>query len=207
MPYVPGLEIERLTGVRTVLAATIERKGNLMGMLTVVTFGNVRTFTDTDQSLFKGLADETALALSNARLFAAQKNSEDAILKANKKLNILSSVTRHDILNKLTVLRAYMDLMEERVTDPKTILYIQAQEKAAQAIAEQIDFTKTYQDLGVRHPEWQDIDQVIGRGRRPIDLNGIRLESNLKEVSLYADPLIEKVFYNLIDNSIRMERR
>jgi PAS domain S-box-containing protein len=203
MPYLPGLETDRSAGTRTVLAAIIERKGDLMGMLTVVTLGNTRTFKDADQSLVKGLADQTALALSNARLFAAQRNSEEAVLKTNKKLNILSNITRHDILNKLTVLQAYMDLMKERVTDPKMDMYIQAQEKAALAIAQQIDFTKTYQDLGVRQPEWQDINQVIRKNREQIDLKGIQFESNLKEVSLYADPLIEKVFYNLLDNSIR----
>ncbi|MEN6443227.1 MAG: PAS domain S-box protein [Methanoregula sp.] len=203
VPDSPGFESDHLTDNRTVIAAIIERKGDLVGMLTAVTFGNIRTFTDADQSLLKGLADETALALTNARLFAEQRNSEDAVLKANKKLNILSSITRHDILNKLTVLRAYMDLMKERVTDPKTYMYIQAQEKAAQAIAQQIDFTKTYQDLGIHQPEWQDINQVIRRSREQLDPKGIQLEIKLNGVSIFADPLIEKVFYNLIDNSIR----
>jgi PAS domain S-box-containing protein len=203
MPDLPGLDTDRSADTRTVMAAIIERKGDLMGMLTVVTFGNVRTFSDAEQSLLKGLADETALALSNARLFAAQRNSEDAVLKANKKLTILSSITRHDILNKLTVLQAYIDLTKEKVTDPTLNMYIRAQEKATQAIAQQIDFTKTYQDLGVSQPEWQEIDQVIRRSKEQIDLKGIQLEIGLNGASIYADPLIEKVFYNLIDNSIR----
>jgi len=36
-----------------------------------------------------------------------------------------------------------------------------------------------------------------------LNLTGITLEINVPEIECYADPLIERVFYNLIENAIR----
>ena len=40
-----------------------------------------------------------------------------ALQEANKKLNILSSITRHDILNQIQVLLSYSELLEETTPD------------------------------------------------------------------------------------------
>ena len=39
--------------------------------------------------------------------------------QVNKKLNILSTITRHDILNKLTGLQGYLELMKTESSDPR----------------------------------------------------------------------------------------
>lgn len=190
-------------GVKTVMSVVLERKGALLGILAVTTLGETRVFTDDDISLLQGIADETALAITTARLFTEHKKNEDAVVQANKKLNLLSNITRHDILNKLTVLRAYLDLMKEKIADPHLSMYIQAQENAAAAIENQIEFTRMYEDLGVRHPEWQDIGLAIRQIKSQVDLHTIRLEVEIQDVFVYGDTLIEKVFYNLIDNAVR----
>ena len=48
-----------------------------------------------------------------------QKRAEDALTIACQKMNLLSSITRHDILNQLTVLSGYLALSEEFATDEK----------------------------------------------------------------------------------------
>ena len=42
-----------------------------------------------------------------------RKRAESALIQANRKLNILSSITRHDILNKITALYAYLDISRD----------------------------------------------------------------------------------------------
>jgi hypothetical protein len=46
-----------------------------------------------------------------------RKNAELAIKAANKKLNLLSKVTRNDILNDLFVLAGYLDFLRNRLSD------------------------------------------------------------------------------------------
>jgi PAS domain S-box-containing protein len=127
----------------------------------------------------------------------------EALAQANKKLNILSSVTRHDILNKITALLAYLELSQELTKDPSLLEYFQKEMETIRAIERQIDFTRYYQDIGVRAPEWQEISLIIGRAAAQLGLGPVLLEVQFDNISVFADPLIEKVFYNLMENSIR----
>jgi PAS domain S-box-containing protein len=127
----------------------------------------------------------------------------EALAKANEKLNILSSITRHDILNKITALLAYLELSQEMTRDPTLLDFIHKEIDASRAIARQIDFTRYYQDIGVRAPEWQYVPSAISRVASQLPLGPIALRVDLDGISVFADPLIEKVFYNLMENSVR----
>jgi len=131
------------------------------------------------------------------------KLSQDAITQANKKLNLLNNVTRHDILNQLTALIGYLELSHQDTTDPKMLKYIEKEEKAASAIRNQILFTRDYQNIGVHSPQWQHISETIALASATIDPRKVFIEVSLPPIEVYADPLLEKVFYNLLDNSLR----
>lgn len=129
---------------------------------------------------------------------------DKALRQANQKLNILSSVTRHDILNKLMALLTFLELSREDVqNDPVILEYIEKELDIAEAIQRQIEFTRFYQDIGVKAPEWEDVAAVIRRAADSLKVSGITLDVAFQGLMIYADPLIEKVFYNLMENSIR----
>jgi len=138
-----------------------------------------------------------------ARDITGRKQAETAVQTANKKLNLLSSITRHDILNQITVLRGYMELARMETTDPTLLEYINREETAAGVIQRQIEFTRDYQNIGVTAPQWQDVHRVIARAVRGLDLGRVRLSIEFEDVEVYADPLLEKVFFNLVDNALR----
>ena len=133
-----------------------------------------------------------------------RKQAEKAILETNRKLNLMNNVTRHDILNQLLVLKGYIELSREYLDDKKTLVdFLGKEETAARTIEEQITFTRNYQELGVAAPEWQNLHDTIERSRRSLALGNIRLQNDCAGYELYADPLLEKVFYNLADNALR----
>ncbi|MDD4253783.1 MAG: PAS domain S-box protein [Methanofollis sp.] len=138
-----------------------------------------------------------------ARNITGRKQAETAIQTANKKLNLLSSITRHDILNQITVLRGYIELARMETTDPTLLDYITREETATWAIQRQIEFTRDYQNIGVTSPQWQDVHRVIARAVRGLDLGRVEFSIDFDEVEVYADPLLEKVFFNLVDNALR----
>ena len=43
---------------------------------------------------------------------------ENALYQINAKLNVVSSIARHDILNKLTIIYGIISLLKESITDP-----------------------------------------------------------------------------------------
>ena len=133
-----------------------------------------------------------------------RKHAEDALALASRKLNLLSSITRHDIRNQLTALNAFILLSADVVDKRDELLAFFAKEqKIADAIARQISFTKDYEDLGVKSPVWQDVGALVLNAKAVLPMGTVGLDIRCPGLEVYADPLFEKVFYNLIDNSIR----
>lgn len=132
-----------------------------------------------------------------------RKWSEQALRLANQKLNLLSSVTRHDILNKLTIIIGYLELA--RITSDRERLddFIRKIDATVRIVEGQIQFTHDYQDLGVKQPEWQDAAGVFRWAVAQLDPGAVRIENHLDGLALFADPLLSKVFYNIIDNALR----
>ena len=126
----------------------------------------------------------------------------DALRLANTKLNLLIGVTRHDVINNLTVLMGYNDLMKNTVKDTKILAMLDKEEIALQALHHQIEFTREYYNLGVKSPIWQNICETSTRAYSQF-ITTIAFTCDTKDLEMYADPLLEKVFYNLFDNAIR----
>ncbi len=131
-----------------------------------------------------------------------QKIAQDALVQSNRKLNLLSSITRHDVLNQITILLAYLDLLKKKNKDPELEPFIAKQVEATQAIRTQIVFTKEYQDVGVKEPKWQNLGKTIALSREYGRVEFVTWEEKLNSIEVYADPLLEKVFSNLISNSL-----
>jgi PAS domain S-box-containing protein len=142
--------------------------------------------------------------LAVVRDISARKKAEEVIRLANKKLNLLSGITRHDIKNQLTALLEYIDLSKMTVQDPDLKKIIDKEEVVAHNIQRQIEFTKEYEDLGVSAPSWQDVKNCVTLGVTGLDLSGTALDvTGLSNVEIIADPLLQKVFFNLVDNALR----
>ena len=133
-----------------------------------------------------------------------QKQTEEIVSRVNQKLSLLSSITRHDVLNQLIILRGFLRLAGDLADKPDEAReYISKAVKAALTIENQINFTRDYQDMGAKSPSWQDIRKSIISAKGSLPVVDIRIELERPEVEVLADPLLEKVFYNLIDNAIR----
>ncbi|MDD1693547.1 MAG: ATP-binding protein [Methanoregula sp.] len=116
--------------------------------------------------------------------------------QANAKLMFLNNITRYDMLNELTQL--HKDL-EQGGKNPD----IGKVDEAINRIRRQIKFTKEYQDIGATPPSWQNAADAIMRAKVGIDLGNVSFEMDIHDVEIYADPLLEKVFYYLISNSMK----
>lgn len=122
--------------------------------------------------------------------------SKKALERANAKLMFLNNITRYDMLNELTML--HRDLENAAVTPE-----ISKVNDAIGRIRRQIKFTKEYQDIGAIPPSWQNVADAIMRAKVGVDLGHINFEMDIHDVEVYADPLLEKVFYYLLSNSLK----
>jgi PAS domain S-box-containing protein len=136
------------------------------------------------------------------RDMSERRKMEEALKNALTKLNMLSSITRHDILNQITGLRTFLELSKEDLKGTKHEMFIEKEDLAAEAIQRQIEFTKFYQDIGVNAPQWQNAEAVIREAAGQVSPT-VDLRIMVKDVEIFADPLIVKVFFNLMENSLR----
>jgi signal transduction histidine kinase len=134
---------------------------------------------------------------------SGRRTAQNALEAANVKLNLLSDITRHDIMNQLTILLGYLNFSKEKIIDPEILAFIGKEERSAMTIKQQIQFTSQYQDIGKQAPKWQNINESFRRASQSHTMGNITIRENEKNIDIYADPLFEKVFYNLIDNSLR----
>ncbi|MCM2465339.1 ATP-binding response regulator [Methanoculleus oceani] len=132
-----------------------------------------------------------------------RKQTQAALIAANRKMHLLSGITRHDILNQLTVLQGYLEFARDRTTDPVLLGYLDLQQQALGFINRQIVFTQDYQDLGARAPEYQDLRECVTRAAEGLGFRGLTLVTEADGFEIYADPMLEKAFYNLFENAVR----
>jgi signal transduction histidine kinase len=67
-----------------------------------------------------------------------------------------------------------------------------------------IQITKTYENIGVKAPVWQDVRSLFDTAVHDIPVGKIKCNNDIPNgTEVFADPLIVNVCYNLIDNAIR----
>ncbi|MDD1772489.1 MAG: PAS domain S-box protein [Methanomassiliicoccales archaeon] len=131
----------------------------------------------------------------------ARENAETALSEANRKLQLMTGITRHDILNQLTIMRGRLELAK-RAKDPASAK--DWEDKAMQSadnIESMIAFTKDYQDIGMNAPVWHELSDVVRKAAN--GMTEMKVVDLLPKSEVLADPLFVKVFHNLIDNAMR----
>ena len=125
--------------------------------------------------------------------------TKDSLKLANRKLNIMSDITRHDISNKMQVLRGHLELA--RGDPERAEEHLDKMVRIIGQMERDLQFTRTYQDLGDQDPRWMRLDEVLQPMKEVAIGLELRLDPILHRLEVFADPMLPKVFTNLLDNS------
>lgn len=131
------------------------------------------------------------------------KDNEKALLLSNKKLSLLGSMTRHDIVNQLTTIRGMLGLVHRKTTDEVILNLVESAEEAADRVNKHIEFSKEYQKVGMNIPIWQNLRTCWSLAYAMTKKKGLTFTYEGDKLEVFADQLLQKVFYNLIDNSLK----
>ena len=64
-----------------------------------------------------------------------------------------------------------------------------------------LEIAREYEQLGVSAPKWCDVRAIVDHSVLDVFAGSVRLENNLPALEVYADPMFEKVIYNLFENA------
>jgi PAS domain S-box-containing protein len=133
-----------------------------------------------------------------------ERKNQRELKTANSKLNLMSSITRHDIMNQLVVIHGYGELIASKRGDDEELNRVMEKIIAsASAIQHGIEFAKEYQNLGVKAPEWQRLGMVLENAKVAMTSKTITYHFQTQGLEVYSDLMLERMFFNLMENSQR----
>jgi signal transduction histidine kinase len=137
----------------------------------------------------------------------AMLEKENAELKAKvaflqTKLQLVGSITRHDVLNQMTAIMGYNELLGMMIEDPKLKSFLEKERQAIDKIRRQFQFAKDFQNIAVEPPRWQNLRNLCTRVSEDFDLKGVRIIAETGNLSILADPELDKVFHHIFENAL-----
>jgi len=130
-----------------------------------------------------------------------RKAAEEALRQVNRKLNFISSLSRHDILNRVSVLLGYLDRAKTMTADTALLEHLDRLEISTKTIGKLVQFTRDFKDLGMHPPQWFAVEDIIHGVSRNFDSDGIVFRFDVGPWEIYADPQITRAFANILENS------
>jgi len=148
-------------------------------------------------------AGEPAGFILMIRDITSRKESEKALLDANKKISLLNQLTRHDISNLVTALGGYLVLIQEKKHDPDEESFLAVSLGIVEKITRHLQFSREYQEIGTNQPVWQSLKTMVDRAARDLLPGNVAITSTIPPLEIRTDPLAIKAFYNIFENAIR----
>ena len=176
---------------------------------TIPVYATEKRYIRKDGSILWGLIRVTAIRdhQGSLRYFAGQiediterKMAQDALDRATKKLSLLNSITFSDIRNAVFSLAGYFELEKTGEPGEKLQQYLDQEIEIIRKITDSLTFAKNYQNLGQKPPAWHNVSEAFLFGISHLDLSHISRNLSIGGLEIYADPLLENVFFTLAEN-------
>ena len=178
---------------------------NMLDAITVPLNEAIRVADEFSYARFSTRFDDDVLVKGDLIALKEGLNTIGEELSVVKyKLSLLSSITRHDILNQITVVKSGLDVIEENFTpeDPD-FQVLNLIRSAVSNIKEQIGFTALYEQMGDQQPIWHQVSAIVVKTRDSLNTGTVTLLDLTDHLEIYADPMFGQVIYNLVDNALR----
>lgn len=172
---------------------------------------NVRDITSRKRAEKELFQRNEELNAANEQLAAAEEElrnnydeifmSHQALEMARRKLNLLNSLTFTDIQNAVFSLSGFLEL-EKHVPEGNKPKYLDREIGIVSTISETLKFSSKYQNLGLKPPAWQNVMDTFLFGISHLDPLKFSRSIEVKGLEIYADPLLENVFFTLTENVV-----
>jgi PAS domain S-box-containing protein len=138
-----------------------------------------------------------------------RKQAETELAIMNEKLRVVGGLTRHDARNKLASVTGNVFLAKKRLgNNPEALKYLREIESACNQVVEVFDFASTYEKLGAEKLIYVDVGRSFEEAIAQFpNIQGIEITNKCHGLTVLADSLLRRLFYNLVDNSLKYGQR
>ena len=118
---------------------------------------------------------------------------------ARRKLEMMGKVTRHDVMNHLTVLEGFANLFfDENI--PMRPEHGEIIKMSLAKMRGLFELQKGYEELGSTEPCWNPLRDIIERSLSLLQENDKTVEMSMGQYAIYCDELFGKAVYNIAQN-------
>ncbi len=121
----------------------------------------------------------------------------------NLKMDLLFSLTRQDILDNLSVIMNHLERAQLKHTHNDIQKFFDKTLGSIESIRNQITYMRGLQERGLVSPGWQPVREAFSDALKLLPEHSLDIRADVGSVELFADPLLPRVFFVLLDNSIR----
>ncbi len=147
--------------------------------------------------------------IEDGEVVEIQYNAQDITrrVQAEEEQEFLFSLLRHDLRNKISVMEGYQDILKQMGLTEEQQEYVSKSLKASQESLELIEKVSTLSKLGKRKlektPLNSTIKEAIKKNKSEAVEMGIDIEYEECDLTVLANPLLEEIFSNMVENSIQ----
>jgi len=161
-------------------------------------------FNDGDSQRILAFSKLAAIALKNSQTLQELENSRRRAEAMSEKLAVVGRLTRHDVLNKLSIIANNLYLVKQTLGSPDAQSYLQDVESTLEHIEKIFSFASTYEKVGVEKLSYINVEQSFNEAASLFSgTKAINLVNECHGLSVLADSLLRQIFYNLIDDSLK----
>jgi signal transduction histidine kinase len=187
LPHIGAWGIERVAAVPLGTGTTVT------GAL-VVLGNDKKDFSEDERQTLDMIARELSITLDRVR-------THQSLRQANQRLNLMSSIIRHDLHNQILIASGNLTIAQE---DPATTAAgIRDAMVALNRMEDMLRFSRHYQDIGIESPRWFNPRELWSQSVLSSSANHVNIYCSIPACLIQADPMVVRVLPNLIDNSLR----
>ncbi len=126
------------------------------------------------------------------------------LVLANEKIRLLGEMTRHDVLNLLTIINGNLQLLEMKAGDASLAKHVRTSIEASKDIQRLLEASRDYQRLGSQKATWMNLANTVRSGLSSTGISDDMVNMEIGEAGEgVADPLLERVVTNLAFNTLK----
>ncbi len=214
-----GEEIPNPFGVKTLFAAPLVYKSEIIGILTLDHLGDRHEFVPREIRVLEGMGRLAAIAIQNVRLLV-EANQATTLREANRLKDEFLSLVAHELRNPLTAVQGYTQMTQRRLrkagipeTDLKPLETIIAQaQRMTRLVDDLLDLSRIETGhLELRHEE-TDLAELVKRQvetyltdttNHQIPLELVNGPDHALYTGSYDATRLDQVTSNLISNAMK----
>jgi two-component system NtrC family sensor kinase len=208
-----GKLARKMRQLQAEITLPLNSKDRLIGILNLGLREGKEMYSQEDVEVLSTLANQTAIAIENARLYENLKQSQSIIRRADRlsSLGMLTAGLAHEIRNPLVAIRTFTQLLPERYQDQEFREMFQSLAmKEVDRICELVNDLLSFARPSTPNVSAQDVNEIVGNIARILQSQakekdvkiGLHMAAKLPKIFIDKEQ-IKQVCMNLILNAIQ----